>query len=117
MKLAIVVFALLLAVGSAFGQSGCPDGSYPRDRPFEIVDKPKASYPKDFNAAVQGTVTLRVEFLSKTKIGRISVIKGLPHGLTEQAIAAARKIVFKPAIKNCSAVDLFVPVSYSFTQY
>jgi hypothetical protein len=102
---------------SVFGQAKCPDKTTPRDRPLEIVEKPKASYPKGENVEAQGTVTLRVEFLPNAKIGRIDVIKGLPHGLTEQAIAAARKMVFKPAVKNCEAITVFKPVSYTFNYY
>lgn len=111
------IFFLLLASASIFGQSKCPDGTTSRDRPLEIVEKPKASYPKDFNAHVQGTVTLRVEFLSDARIGKISVVKGLPHGLTEQAINAARKIKFNPELKNCNSVDILRPVVYTFKQY
>lgn len=117
MRTVSLVSFFLLASGSIFGQAECSDRTTPRDRPVEIVEKPKASYPKDQNVEAQGTVTLRVEFLSNAKIGRINVIKGLPHGLTEQAIAAARKIVFKPAIKDCEAIAVFIPASYSFTHY
>ena len=117
MKSAIAISIVLLAVVSTFGQLKCPDRTTPRERPLEIVDKPKASYPKDFNAHVQGTITLRVEFLSTSKIGRINVIKGLPHGLTEHAIQAARSIKFNPEVKGCKAVDVFRPVSYTFAHY
>lgn len=117
MRLIALICFLLLVSGSVSGQAKCPDRTTPRDRPLEIVEKPKASYPKDQNVEAQGTVTLRVEFLSNAKIGRINVIKGLPHGLTEQAIAAARKMVFKPEVKNCEAITASKPVSYSFTQY
>jgi periplasmic protein TonB len=115
-SISIICF-LLLASASIFGQSNCPDRTTPRDRPLEIVEKPKASYPKDMNAAVQGTVTLRVEFRSNARLGKISVVKGLPYGLTEQAIQAARQIKFKPELKSCKAVDTFRPVSYTFERY
>lgn len=112
-----LIWFLLLTSGCIFGQSKCPDRTNPRDRPLEIVDKPKASYPKDFQVEAQGTVTLRIEFLSDSKIGRINVIKGLPHGLTEQAIQAARQIKFKPEVKSCKPVDVFRPISYAFQRY
>ena len=117
MNLIGLCLIILAASASAFGQGKCPDRTMPRNRPFEIIDKPKANYPKDFNASVQGTVTLRVEFLSTERIGKISVIKALPHGLTEQAIHAARQIKFKPEVKNCKAIDIFRPVLYSFSHY
>ena len=117
MKAVGVIALLLFASFSLYGQSECADGPTPKDRRLKIIEKPKATYPKGENIEVRGTVTLRVEFLSNSTIGKISVIKGLPHGLTEQAIAAARKMKFEPAVKDCDLITVFMPVSYSFTLY
>ena len=118
MRLIGVVILSVLASFSVFAQSKCPDGTTAaRDRRLKIIEKPKASYPKGENVEAQGTVTLRVESLSSSRIGKITVIKGLPYGLTEQAIAAARRIVFEPEMKNCKATTAYIPISYSFTYY
>jgi TonB family protein len=46
---------------------------------------------------ISGTVILRVRFLRNGAIGSITPMATLQGGLTEQAIAATRKIVFVPA--------------------
>ena len=69
--------------------------------PLKIISKPKGRYTDAARVAnVQGTVVLRVTFLSSGQIGSISTVKGLPSGLTESAIAAARGIRFEPAKVN-----------------
>ena len=117
MRLVFLIILVLMTSAALFGQSKCPTRGVPRNRPLEITFKPKASYPPDVQAHVQGTVTLRVEFLATGTIGKISVIKGLPYGLTEEAIKAARGIKFKPEIKECESIDRFRPISFSFRQY
>ena len=44
-------------------------------------------------------------------------MKGLPHGLTERAIAAARAIQFTPTQKDGQAVSQWVTVEYNFEIY
>ena len=43
--------------------------------------------------------------------------KGDPDGLTEVAIAAARKIKFVPAMKDGKSVSTFVQLEYNFDLY
>jgi TonB family protein len=80
---------------------------------FKILSNPQ---PKYSDAArqnnVNGVVRLRVTFLASGQIGGISVISGLPFGLTEQAISAARNIKFVPG-----ATTISKPVEYRFTLY
>jgi TonB family protein len=66
---------------------------------------------------VQGTVILRVTFLASGQVGSISPVKGLPNGLTEQAIAAARSIRFEPAKNNGVAQTVTKQVEYTFSIY
>lgn len=69
--------------------------------PLKILSKPKGRYTDAARVAnIQGTVVLRVTFLASGAIGSISTVKGLPSGLTESAIAAARGIRFEPAKVN-----------------
>jgi hypothetical protein len=42
-------------------------------------------------------------------------VKELPGGLTKQAIDAAGKIKFKPALKDGKAVSMYLQVEYKFT--
>lgn len=84
----------------------------------KIVSKPRANYTDAARQnQVQGTVTLRVTFTASGAIGSISPVSGLPYGLTEQAIAAARGIKFEPAKKNGVAQTVTKQVQYSFTIY
>lgn len=84
----------------------------------KIIAKPRPGYtdPARQNN-VQGTVSLRVTFLASGQVGSITPVQRLPHGLTEQAIAAARQIRFEPAKRNGVPVATTMTVLYSFTIY
>ncbi len=83
-----------------------------------IISKPRAMYTDAARQnQVQGTVTLKVQFLANGLIGTISPVSGLGYGLTEQAMAAARGIRFEPARRNGVAYTTVKTVSYSFTIY
>src|SRR6266536_2886345 len=47
----------------------------------------------------------------------IRVIRGLPDGLTEKAIEAAKKIRFNPAVKNGAPVSVRGQLEFSFNLY
>jgi protein TonB len=80
-----------------------------------IVAKPKPSYTREARRrGVQGFVVLKVLFSARAKVGRIRVVKGLPGGLTENAIRATCKMEFKPAMKGGQAVAQWVTVEYVF---
>ncbi len=83
-----------------------------------IALKPRANYT-DLTRKnnTQGKVVLRVVFSANGGIGAISVISGIADGLTEQSIAAARRIVFVPARRNGVAYSVAKLVEYSFTIY
>jgi TonB family protein len=85
---------------------------------IKIISKPRAEYTEEarFNQ-VQGKVVLRVTFTASGKIGGIFPVKELPDGLTEQAIAAARQIEFKPATRDGVPMSVSKPVEYTFTIY
>ncbi|HEX6280096.1 MAG TPA: energy transducer TonB [Pyrinomonadaceae bacterium] len=84
------------------------------DSPLIILYKPRASYPNGM-VCVQGTVTLRVTFGFDGTIRRITTIKGLPHGLTERSIEAARQMQFLPEIRDGYHISTIQPVSFSFS--
>ncbi|MGC2237123.1 MAG: TonB family protein [Pyrinomonadaceae bacterium] len=65
----------------------------------------------------EGIVRLRVTFLASGEIGEIVVINGLPNGLTEQAVEAARKIKFEPPKKNGVPYSVTKTVEYRFTLF
>jgi protein TonB len=80
-----------------------------------ISAKPKPSYTKEARRnGIQGFVTLKVLLSARGKIARVRVVKGLPAGLTENAIRAACKMEFKPAMKNGKAVSQWLTAEYVF---
>jgi len=83
-----------------------------------IISKPRPGYTDAARQnQVTGTVRLRVTFSASGQIAGISPISGLPYGLTEQAIAAARGIKFEPAKKNGVPYTVTKQVEYTFTMY
>jgi TonB family protein len=66
---------------------------------------------------VSGVVLLKIVFNANGSIGSISPVRGLSYGLTEQAIAAARKIVFIPAQRNGVYVSVAKAIQYNFSLY
>jgi hypothetical protein len=83
-----------------------------------IVAKIKAHYTDMARRGnTQGSVTLRVVFFGNGAIGAVTPVSGLPYGLTEQAIAAAKKIVFLPKKKNGTTTSVTLTVQYGFTIY
>jgi protein TonB len=83
-----------------------------------ISSQPKPAYTEEARKnQIQGVVVLRVVLKSDGTIGNVSVISGLPYGLTEQAIAAARNIRFTPAQKDAVPVTVSMQVEYVFNVY
>lgn len=87
------------------------------DAPLKILHKPRAKYPRGGVSCVQGSVLLKVRFLADETIGDIAVVRGLPHGLDQEAIEAARLIKFVPKIVNGVYVSSTWVVEYSFSIY
>jgi protein TonB len=80
-----------------------------------ITTKPKPGYTRDARRiGVQGYVILKVVLSSNGKIERIRVVRGLPGGLTENALKASCKIEFKPALKAGQPVSQWLNVEYVF---
>ena|SRR5436190_588779 len=107
--------------GNGTGSGDPGDGPPPRvvvSTPFKIISKPRPGYTDSARQAnIQGTVILRVTFMANGSIGSISAVKGLPNGLTEQAIAAARRIAFTPAQANGVPQSVTKQIEYSFSIY
>lgn len=83
-----------------------------------IITKPKPRYTDAARRAnIRGTVTLKVTFLDNGGIGSITPVSELSDGLTEQAIIAAKKIVFLPQKKGRQTQTVVKTVQYSFSIY
>ncbi len=109
--------------GDGTGSGGSDRGGPPPVRPpitkdLRIISKTRPGYTDAARQnQITGTVTLRVTFLASGQIGGITTISGLPHGLTEQAIAAARRITFEPKMVNGVPQSISRPVTFTFTIY
>ena len=66
---------------------------------------------------VQGHVTLKLTLLANGSVGNIEVVEGLPDGLTESAIYAARRIVFLPKRVDGKPVSVSIKLEYGFKIY
>ena len=83
-----------------------------------ITSKPEPSFTEEARKNnVTGYVRLKMILSSSGSVQSIQVVKGLPDGLTEKAIAAARQIRFTPAQKDGRTVSQWVTVEYSFNIY
>jgi Gram-negative bacterial TonB protein C-terminal len=81
-----------------------------------ILRKEKAEYTEEARAkGVEGTVVLSVVFLAHFPIPRVlRVIRGLPYGLSGQAVSAALKMRFHPALKDGVPVNVRGNIEFDF---
>ena len=63
---------------------------------------------------VQGVVEIELILSSAGKVKVLHIRKGLPDGLTEQALKAAKKIKFEPAMVDEKPVSSFLLAQYNF---
>ncbi len=88
------------------------------DNALSIVSTPRAKYTEAARrASNQGSVQVRVTLLANGGVGMVQVVKGLENGLNEQAVEAARKLVFLPKRVNGIPVTVVKTMEYSFSIY
>lgn len=83
-----------------------------------ILSKPDPAYTEEARRnQVRGVVIVRAILAANGKVVAVYPIRGLPNGLTTEAIRAARQIKFVPALKDGKPVSMMVQVEYSFNTY
>lgn len=83
-----------------------------------IAYKPQPGFTEEARKNnLSGVVRLRAVLSSSGRVTNVSVIKALPDGLTEKAMAAARAIIFLPARKDGREVSQYVVLEYNFNIY
>ncbi len=88
------------------------------DRKAILIMKPEPAYTEAARQKqITGTVVLKVVFSSNGSVVNIRTVSGLPDGLTERAIDAARKIKFIPAVKDGKFVSMWMQLEYNFNLY
>src|SRR5437763_13945319 len=104
--LSVTIFVLCVFITCASAQ----------DVRLKIIEQPKPELPQNYQTLdVQGTVLLRVQFLDFGDIGEVIALKTLPSGLTEKAVAAARKIRCEPEKKAGKAVTSVRELQYYYS--
>ncbi|MEP6925200.1 MAG: energy transducer TonB [Pyrinomonadaceae bacterium] len=83
-----------------------------------ILAKPRANYTEEARKnQISGTVRVRVTFSASGQVTGITALGGLPYGLTDQAIAAARQIKFTPEKVNGVPRSVNKVIEYNFNLY
>jgi len=83
-----------------------------------VLAKPEPAYTELARQhGVSGTIVLRCVFMADGTVKHLFVVSGLPDGLTEQAIEAARRIKFIPATKDGKPVSMWMELQYNFNTY
>ncbi|HEX9930082.1 MAG TPA: energy transducer TonB [Pyrinomonadaceae bacterium] len=86
--------------------------------PLKIKSQPRPKYTEAARKNnVSGTVRLLVTFSASGKVTEVKRISGLPDGLTEEAIIAAKNIEFEPPQQNGKPISIVKPVEYKFSIY
>jgi TonB family protein len=83
-----------------------------------VLSKPEPPYTEEARRnQVSGTVILKVIFSAYGRVIGVRAVSGLPYGLTESAIRAARQIRFSPALKDGKPVSMYAQLEYTFTVF
>jgi TonB family protein len=83
-----------------------------------VLQKPEPQYTEAARkAGVTGTVALRATFSANGQVEHILVLKALGYGLTTQAVQAARRVEFNPAMKDGRPVSTYVQFEYNFNLF
>lgn len=81
-----------------------------------VLSKPEPPYTDEARAiGVTGKVVLKCIFTADGAVKHFLIVRGLPAGLTEQSISAARRIKFVPATKDGRPVSIHIQLEYNFT--
>lgn len=83
-----------------------------------ILTRPEPLYSGEARKhRVRGTIVMRAVFAADRTVQHVLVLRSLPHGLTELAVKAARRIKFVPATKDGRPVSQFIQIEYNFNLY
>ena len=81
----------------------------------EIVSSERPPFLEEAAAAgIGGLLILSAVMSADGTVRGIRVVRGLSHGLTEQAVEVTRHIKFKPATKDGQPVSVRLPLEYRF---
>jgi hypothetical protein len=80
-----------------------------------LISKPEPEFTEEaLSNQTRGTVILWAIFSKTGEVTGIRVVAGLPNGITEQCLNAARQIRFVPATKDGQPVSMWMTLEYNF---
>jgi TonB family protein len=83
--------------------------------PVEITFRPRPAYTEEARRAqIEGEVLVEAVFTASGEVRVVRILRGLPHGLNETALAAVRAIRFHPARRGGEPVDATATVRMNF---
>jgi TonB family protein len=83
--------------------------------PAEIISKPTPAYTQEARGLrIEGEVLLEVVLEASGSLRVVRVVRGLGHGLDDNAVKAAEQIRFKPALRNGQPADSTVVLHIIF---
>ena len=103
--------------GGAGSLGGNPGGgnSGPVDTQPVLLNRPRPNYTEEARKnKIQGSVLVEVVIGTDGAVKQVRVIRGLPDGLTENAIQAAYQLRFRPAMRNGQPVQFRKRVTLDF---
>lgn len=105
------------ATGKEIGKDDVPDGLMPVDKGPKILNPRDGipGYPEEARrSGIQGVVRMRVLFGLDGSVKKIKVIRGLSHGLTEEAVRSTFRLKANPAINDGQPIEYWIPAQLSF---
>jgi TonB family protein len=66
---------------------------------------------------VKGVIVASAGFEAAGTVGEVSIIRGLGSGLDENAVRAARQVLFLPAVKDGAFVKIRASLEFTFNLY
>lgn len=88
------------------------------DRKVVVVTKPEPSYTESARQnRITGAVIVKAVFASNGRVTDMDIISGLPNGLNDQALKAAKQIRFVPGMKSGNLASCTLQLEYHFNLY
>ncbi len=118
------VLLVLTFVFCAYGFASAQNNDKRQNSRVKLLSNPKPTYtPEARRAGISGKVVLKIEFKADETIGEVENIVEQTdsnmeeYGLVNQAIKAAKRIKFMPAMENGQAVTQTKIVVITFNTY
>lgn len=85
------------------------------DRKAEITFMPRAGYTSQAERNnTAGTVKIGVILSASGKVKNVKILQGLPDGLNKEALTAARRIKFEPAMRANRKLSQYLLLEYRY---